>query len=383
MIKPKLNFKEFNIDNYSDLFQIYFPPTSQKKQQPECFSVDAYSLVKKHLEDIVTKKTEKTRCTLFEVLKEECDELNLKEDSNLLDMIKPKLNFKEFNIDNYSTAFQKYFPLNLKSQQPVQATSIVTSVIDPMFQGKNPLFDHIAIRVMDVSNEPSRMLNPIIGLLDIPLCSFDETIQSLEPLVPGIEYFGFSCTMLASNIDNNQKQKLADDEISSINLYTCESNPREKSLYFVLNKALREQDRKALIPFFPYLHLLLHSMSKLPKCAPGTVVWRGVQKNISSDFTKGRKIIWWGLSSCTKDMNALDNFLGKDNDRTLFSVQINSAIEISQFSAFPNEEEVLVFPCVTFEVQNVYSPSNGLWIIQLKEIFSPVKLIKGFDMLGK
>jgi len=74
------------------------------------FSVDAYSLVKKHLEDIITKKTEKTRCTLFDVLKEELDELNLKEDSNLLEMIKPKLNFKEFNIDNYSDLFQIYFP---------------------------------------------------------------------------------------------------------------------------------------------------------------------------------------------------------------------------------------------------------------------------------
>jgi len=82
-------------------------------------------------------------------------------------------------------------------------------------------------------------------------------------------------------------------------------------------------------------------------------------------------------------MCALDNFLGTNSDRTLFSVQVNSAVDISRFSAFPKEEEVLVFPCVTFEVQNVYSPSKGLWIVQLKEIFPPSKLIKGFDELGK
>jgi len=242
-----------------------------------------------------------------------------------------------------------------------------------------PLF---GTRVTDVSNEPSQILNPILGLLDKPLCTFDETLQSLETHVPGINSFIFTCNMFASNIDDSKKQNLTDDEISSINLYTRESNPRENSFYFVLNKALRGQDRTALIPFFPYLHLLLHSMAKIPKCPPGTVLWRGVPSNISANYKKGKKIIWWGMSSCTKDMSALDAYLGQETDRTLFSIQVNSAIEIAQFSAYPREEEVLVFPCVTFEVQNVYSPNKGIWIVQLKEIFSPGKIITGYENLG-
>jgi len=83
-------------------------------------------------------------------------------------------------------------------------------------------------------------------------------------------------------------------------------------------------------------------------------------------------------------MTALNTFLGKDGDeRTLFNIQVNSAVNVSKYSAFPNEEEVLLFPCITFTVLNVYSPSTGLWIVQLKESHSPSVLIRGFDQLGK
>jgi len=237
---------------------------------------------------------------------------------------------------------------------------------------------------MDVNNEHLILLNPIVGLLDKPLFSFDEVINSLEKIISGIENFGYICNLFADEMDIEKKMNLSNNEISAINLYTRESNPRENSLYFIINKALREQDRSSLKPFFPYLHLLLNAMCKLPKCSPGTVLWRGVEKNISSNYVKGKKIIWWGFSSCTKNMQALDSFLGKDgSERTLFAIQVDSGIDITNFSAFPKEEEVLLFPCITFEIQNVYSPSKGLYIIQMKEIFPPEKIIKGFDSLGK
>jgi len=287
-----------------------------------------------------------------------------------------------------SSTFPSYNPFkNVETEESVSNPNppIKQQTKKEQETGNSPLpqLDHVGIRISDVNNEPSQILSPIIGLLDKPLCSFDESIQFLKTKITGIEQFGFACSMFSNNIENDKKQNLSDDEIATINLYTMESNPRENSLYFVLNDALRNRDREVLKPFFPYLHLLLHSLCKLPKCHPGTVLWRGVQKNISMDYKKGKKVIWWGLSSCTKDMNALDTFLGKDGtERTLFSVQVNSAVDISNFSAYPSEQEILLFPCVTFEVQNVYSPSKGLWIVQLMEIFSPTKLINGFDSLG-
>jgi len=268
-----------------------------------------------------------------------------------------------------------YTPQKRSTTVNINETPVVTANVQPQL-------DRIRHRIMDLTYEPSTILNPIVGLLDIPLPSFDEATTCLESIVPAIHTFVFTSTMFANNLDENKKTDLSDDTISAINLYTRESVPRESSIYFVLNKALRDKDRNALKPFFPYLRLLLHSMCKLPRCSSGTVVWRGIAKDVSMDYTKGKKIIWWGFSSCTKDMNALDTFLGKDgSERTLFSIQTSSAVDISNFSAFPKEEEILLFPCVTFEIQNVYSPSKGLWIIQLKEVYSPSKIIKGFDSL--
>jgi len=76
----------------------------------------------------------------------------------------------------------------------------------------------------------------------------------------------------------------------------------------------------------------------------------------------------------------LNGFLG-NVERTLFNVTVSYAVEIADFSVFPKEEEVLVFPCVTFEVQNVFSPADGLYIVQLKEMHPPSKLISGFENL--
>jgi len=179
----------------------------------------------------------------------------------------------------------------------------------------NPgLHDINILKIKDMVNEPREILNPIIGLFDRPIITFDQITQSLESHVKGISQFGFTCSMFASQLDVDKRGTLTDDEISAINLYTRESDPRENSIYFVINKALREQDRNTLKPYFPYLQLLLLSLSKVPKYRQGGVVWR-----------------------------------------------------------------VLILPCVTLEVENVYSPAPSLWIIQLREIYPPSKIIAGFN----
>jgi len=64
---------------------------------------------------------------------------------------------------------------------------------------------------MDLSNEPSTILNPIVGLLDIPLPSFDEATTCLESILPAIDTFVFTSTMFANNLDENKKRNLSDD----------------------------------------------------------------------------------------------------------------------------------------------------------------------------
>jgi len=77
------------------------------------------------------------------------------------------------------------------------------------------------------------------------------------------------------------------------------SNPhnltQETPLYRVLNDRLRSEKRELLVPFFPYLKLLLGAIYKLPviKCP----VYRGIPKDLSKNFASGETYIWWGLTS--------------------------------------------------------------------------------------
>ncbi len=63
---------------------------------------------------------------------------------------------------------------------------------------------------------------------------------------------------------NNPEDNLTPDESASIMLYSMEWSSREKSFYFILNKSLRSENRQLLKPWFLYLRLFLHALSKLP-----------------------------------------------------------------------------------------------------------------------
>jgi hypothetical protein len=87
-------------------------------------------------------------------------------------------------------------------------------------------------------------------------------------------------------------------------LYTCES-----ALYKTLNQLLRARNRAELkAGFFPYLRLLLEAFSVL-KTPMTRMVNRGVKCDlvaVNPDlYVKGGELVWWGFSSTTTDIAAL------------------------------------------------------------------------------
>jgi hypothetical protein len=69
----------------------------------------------------------------------------------------------------------------------------------------------------------------------------------------------FEAGQIKAISDPNQ---LTPDEIGSIHLYTQETN-----FYKLLNSLLRDADRKKIVPFFSYLRLFRHALSKVKRCA--------------------------------------------------------------------------------------------------------------------
>ncbi|CAF4117251.1 unnamed protein product, partial [Adineta steineri] len=141
--------------------------------------------------------------------------------------------------------------------------------------------------------EPQRRLSPIQGYEKKDLVSLEEAVKPLENLIQNIEGFVWTAT---GNCEN-PLEGLTPNERAAIYLYTMEC------MYHQLNKALRNENRQQLVPYFSYLKLLLTGLWKLP--SKQCLVYRGVKANISQQYPVGKKFAWWGLSSCTGSLNIL------------------------------------------------------------------------------
>jgi hypothetical protein len=190
----------------------------------------------------------------------------------------------------------------------------------------------------------------------IPLLNFEQCLKSLENLITDLDSYMFTCSAWVDTLDEIPFH-LNQDEAAAINIYTREWTVRSESLYFVMNEALRTADRKKIEPFFPFMKLLFTAISKLPTyISPSLSLWRGVNADISKNYKKGKKYIWWGFSSCTTDMEIMRQFLENDNysssSKVIFNIHfISHSVNIQDFSLFKQECEVLLLPARYLEVR--------------------------------
>ena len=137
--------------------------------------------------------------------------------------------------------------------------------------------------------------------------------------IDGADAVGFMGSERGVELASTDPHKLDGDETGALNVYTMESD-----VYPTINDKLRQRDRLALKPFFPYLKLMLLARAKLPKYAG--VVWRGVKGvDLRSQYTKDMEFYWWAFSSTTKALETLTNpmFLGQTGVRTVFNIQVH------------------------------------------------------------
>jgi hypothetical protein len=229
------------------------------------------------------------------------------------------------------------------------------------------------VRMSDIVKEPKRMLMPIYGYEKMPLLPLEEAVLPLVSILPHIQMY---VHVAKERCDDKPANGLTKDQSASIMLYTMEWEPQEQCLYFVLNETFRAEDRRKLKPWFSYLKLVLTALSLLPSSSRS--IYRGVKKDLSEAYPKGKIFIWWGFSSCASCVEVLENeqFLGKTGTRTLFTIECLSGKDISQHSYYRSEEELLLLPARQFQVISCLEPAAGLHLIQLKEIKSSIPLLE-------
>ncbi|CAF4006895.1 unnamed protein product [Rotaria sp. Silwood1] len=179
--------------------------------------------------------------------------------------------------------------------------------------------------------------------------------------------------------------QLSVDESAAIMLYTLEWKPKEESVYYILNKTLRNENRQSLKPWFLYLKLFVAALSRLPSTQ--RTIYRGIKIDMryNDKYRKGASLIWWGFSSCTSSMDVLGNeaFLGSSGSRILFAIECQSGKDIREHSYFRTENEILLPAARELKVKAILQQPGGLSLIQLKEIQPKYPLLESFSTINQ
>jgi len=226
-------------------------------------------------------------------------------------------------------------------------------------------------RVRDVFNEKLNHVGPIENFYDAEVLAFEESLARIPATT------AFKNHIIISKLFAEDRQfesdpegpteELTSSEIAAINLYTREAH---MPLYELLNVQLRKVNRRALRPWMPFLRLLVGGLSKLPR--ERKTLWRATRGvNITNYYNKGRKVFWWGFSSCTTSSEVFDDcFFGKAEEKILFQIESFSAVCIQKYSIQPALEEYILLPGTFLMVTGVGS-KDGKAIIYLQEIEAP------------
>ncbi|CAF5183747.1 unnamed protein product [Rotaria magnacalcarata] len=236
--------------------------------------------------------------------------------------------------------------------------------------------------------------SPIFGYQHLPLVSLEKTMESIIPIVPEAKEY----VLLAKQHCNRESTILTEDESAAIYLYSMPIG-----FFTRLNESLRAKDRKALKPWFFFLKLFITALEKLPSCE--RVIWRGVAGDVGSVFVDNDLQTWWSVNSCSKALNVVELYLGEtgtvfavdvDNDLqtwwsvnscskalnvvelylgetgTVFAVDAKNGKDITSFSAFQEEQEVILMPGSRFFVKSKsLNFRNALYIVHLEEEHIP------------
>ncbi|CAF3338909.1 unnamed protein product [Rotaria sp. Silwood2] len=223
-------------------------------------------------------------------------------------------------------------------------------------------------RFADAGEEPNKILVPIEGYEKKDVLPLNKAVESIKDLLHNID------AMIYTAVENSNEpsDNLRPDESAAIHLYTMEWSGSYDSLYSLLNRTLRSEQRNELKPWFSYLKLLLTALYKLPPLKK--IVWRVICGNVSNEYKKKYKI-WWGFSSCTESREVAEKFIRNCDERTIFKIECINGRSIESHSYFKDEEEILLMPGTYLTVLKNWTEAGNIHIIELQELEPPYQLI--------
>ena len=211
------------------------------------------------------------------------------------------------------------------------------------------------IRFVDDNIQELQQMNrkSLLGCENLPFMSLEEAVKTIADFQPTVT-------------DDSKKAKefcrkntiLTLNESAAIYLYTM-----DRPFYSALNQALRAENPQALEPWSAYLNLLITALRKLPSCS--TTMWRGVAGDIGSEFNQNTKHTWGSITSCSSQINVAACFAGQKG--ILFCINAIHGKDITKYSEFQGESEIILMPGTRLQVQSTSFDLNSFYIVQLNE----------------
>ncbi|CAM4811676.1 unnamed protein product [Rotaria magnacalcarata] len=207
----------------------------------------------------------------------------------------------------------------------------------------------------DIAEFQNANRNPIYGYQDLPIMTLEKATASIVPLVSGLMDY----VVLAKQYCNRYSPILTWDESAAIYLYSMQTE-----FFSSLNKALRDEKRHLLKPWFPYLKLFLNALERLPFY--NDTVWRGVSGDFDASCLNNDLQTWWSVNSCSKALNVIEAFVGGKG--VVFAIKVSHGKDISAYTAMKDEQEVILMPGATVRMKNKpLDFDSRLLIVHLEE----------------
>jgi hypothetical protein len=207
-----------------------------------------------------------------------------------------------------------------------------------------------------------KRLTPVYGFHSEKLVSLEKALEALQSHIDALAQY---VKIAKKHCHYPSEHQLTRDESASIYIYTMEWG--EQTLYRVLNRALRNENRQALKIWFPYLKLFDTALNKLPMVKGN--LWRGISGNVGKNFQRDQIVTWWSFNSCSSSVSVINDFLGNEKKSTMFLIEAIHGKQVTNYTEFKNEEEVILTMGTQFRVKgDPLISTHGQDVVHLVEI---------------
>jgi hypothetical protein len=206
-----------------------------------------------------------------------------------------------------------------------------------------------------------KKLAPISGYRNFLLVSLKE---SLEPVASEIPQIQRSIEEAKRHCHYPSEHDLTRDESAAILLSTIEAG--EQSFHSILNRVLRMEDCRLVVPWFSFMKLFDTALEKLPTV--NGCIWRVIAGDYSDLYKTGAVITWWNHSSFSFELDVVQTFLKSEQKPTLFMIQALNGRSLAVYNLIPHEKEVLLPMATKLLVKNKVVQLGQLNVIHLVEM---------------